>query len=197
MSEGPTEARVQQVLTPHPSAPAHNGIERVEVDLRVLPPGWLECTYRIRADRGAVVIPAADASLNPERLWEHTCCELFVADAEGWAYEEWNFSPTGQHAHFEFEDYRVRRAQPQRLPAKLVVEVTVEDDGSMVLLARVPVRSAEPQPALAVGVSVVLESADGLSYWAIRHPVAEPDFHHRDGFALALNLDPTPVFGAS
>ena len=41
--------------------------------------------------------------------------------------------------------------------------------------------------ALQLGLAAVIESADGaLSYWALRHPPGEPDFHHRDAFALAL-----------
>jgi hypothetical protein len=40
-----------------------------------------------------------------------------------------------------------------------------------------------------LGLTAVVEAADGsLSYWALRHPVARPDFHHRDGFAQTLNL---------
>ena len=37
------------------------------------------------------------------------------------------------------------------------------------------------------GMSVV-EEADGRhSYWSLRHPPGRPDFHHPDGFALALD----------
>ncbi|MND06273.1 hypothetical protein D3C83_275510 [compost metagenome] len=40
---------------------------------------------------------------------------------------------------------------------------------------------------LLVGLAAVIEAADGaLSYWALRHAPAKPDFHHRDAFALAL-----------
>ena len=34
---------------------------------------------------------------------------------------------------------------------------------------------------------MVIEAADGsLSYWALRHPVGQADFHHGDGFAYEL-----------
>jgi hypothetical protein len=41
---------------------------------------------------------------------------------------------------------------------------------------------------LRLAVSSVIEAADGrCSYWALRHPPGRPDFHHPDGFALALD----------
>ena len=42
---------------------------------------------------------------------------------------------------------------------------------------------------LAIGLSAVVEDADGgLSYWALRHPSAQPDFHLREGFVLSLDI---------
>jgi hypothetical protein len=41
--------------------------------------------------------------------------------------------------------------------------------------------------ALRLGLAAVLEEGDGkLSYWALRHPAAVPDFHHRGGFTAKL-----------
>ncbi len=38
-----------------------------------------------------------------------------------------------------------------------------------------------------VGLAAVIEDRRGrLSYWALAHPPGEPDFHHRDCFALEL-----------
>ena len=40
---------------------------------------------------------------------------------------------------------------------------------------------------LELGVTAVLEQQDGLlSYWALSHPAAEADFHHRGGFVVRL-----------
>jgi len=43
-----------------------------------------------------------------------------------------------------------------------------------------------PRASLRIGLSAVIEASDGLSYWALRHPVDKPDFHDADGFALLL-----------
>ena len=49
-----------------------------------------------------------------------------------------------------------------------------------------------PPGELCVGLTAVVESADGRhSYWSLRHPAGQPDFHHREGLALALRV-PTP-----
>lgn len=40
-----------------------------------------------------------------------------------------------------------------------------------------------------LGLSAVLEGADGsLSYWALHHPSARPDFHNEGGFQLELEV---------
>jgi len=38
-----------------------------------------------------------------------------------------------------------------------------------------------------LGLSAVIEERNGRkSYWALRHPAGQPDFHHPDCFALEL-----------
>ena len=39
-----------------------------------------------------------------------------------------------------------------------------------------------------VALAAVLEGSDGvLSYWALRHPAASPDFHHPESFQLEFS----------
>jgi hypothetical protein len=46
-------------------------------------------------------------------------------------------------------------------------------------------------PSVQLALSAVIEEADGrLSYWALTHPAAKPDFHHAEGFALAFPYHP-------
>lgn len=124
---------------------------------------------------GDVRVP--EAALDPERLWEHTCCELFVAP--GAAYVEWNVSPTRQVARFDFSGYRART----RFTTPTVdVRVSLRSR-ELVVEARFPRPSAE----VLVSPTAVVEDASGeLSYWAVHHPCERPDFHHRDGFVVKL-----------
>jgi len=58
-----------------------------------------------------------------------------------------------------------------------------------------PVRETDIEPevtgvehsGLEVGITAVIQRLDGtLSYWALHHPAAEADFHHRGGFTLQV-----------
>jgi hypothetical protein len=115
-----------------------------------------------------------------ERLWQHTCCEIFVAPQAGAAYHEFNFSPSGEWAAYAFERYREGGS------------LTVADPGIAVrrsaqrlqLDASIRIEAGK----LALGLAAVIEEQDGrLSYWALRHPAGKPDFHHREAFALELD----------
>ena len=128
------------------------------------------------------------APLDPERLWAHTCGELFVMPDGGEAYVEHNFSPTGQVACFEFSAYR------ERVPSSHAVGsvATTRDDRTLVLAARAPL--APGLAAARIALTAVVEDEHGaLSYWALRHPLDRPDFHHPGGFALSLTLGAAPA----
>lgn len=112
-------------------------------------------------------------------LWEHTCCELFVARRGGTAYREFNFSLSGEWAAYAFAGYR--QGGPIEVPDPGIVVRT----SSEILELKASVAS-DAAPLL-LGLSAVIEAEDGsLSYWALRHAPGKPDFHHRDAFALEL-----------
>jgi hypothetical protein len=103
------------------------------------------------------------------------------------AYHEFNFSPSGEWAVYAFSGYR--KSHP--LTSKMMrPAIAVHATGSRLELNSVVpldgLSASHPQAALRIGLSAVIEATDGLSYWALRHPVDKPDFHHADGFALSL-----------
>ncbi len=119
----------------------------------------------------------------PERgvqpLWQHTCCEAFVARPRALAYHEFNFSPSGDWGAYAFTDYR--QGGPMEI-ADPGIALKVSGDA---LELRASVRAA--QGPVVLGLSAVIEERDGrVSYWALRHAPGKPDFHHRDAFALEL-----------
>jgi len=135
--------------------------------------------YRIEGAIDRLRIPAPAASQRAERLWEHTCCELFFTQTGAVAYREFNFSPSGQWAAYAFERYRAGAALPATDPDIVVRRAP----GRLELEARV----AAPAQRLRVGLCAVIEADDGaLSYWALRHPGEKPDFHRVEAFALEL-----------
>ncbi|MDR3351972.1 MAG: hypothetical protein LBO00_02975 [Zoogloeaceae bacterium] len=80
-------------LQPHPaSRPALRGQGACVVKVQGRRQGaWLVLTYCITGDLAALSWP--EKPLDAERLWAHTCCELFVRREPETAYLEYNFSP--------------------------------------------------------------------------------------------------------
>jgi hypothetical protein len=165
-------------LVPHPQAPGA-AVRGVHAAAARAPGGRLALRYRIEADLERLRIPPPRAPAPGERLWQHLCCEAFVAPAAASAYREFNFSPSGEWAAYAFERYR--EGGPLAAPDPGIAVRTVP--GALELAASIAVERA----LLRVALCAVIEERDGtLSYWALRHPAARPDFHHPDGFALEL-----------
>jgi hypothetical protein len=96
------------------------------------------------------------------------------------AYREFNFSPSGEWAAYAFRSYREGAPFAISDP-KIALR---RSRGELELQASIPVDEGR----LRVALSAVIEHGDGsLSYWALRHPAAKPDFHHPDAFALELD----------
>ena len=145
-----------------------------------------------------LLIPPPDTPGPADGLWQHTCFEAFVARTGEPAYQEFNFSPSGQWAAYRFSAERVRDLPAEAAAAPFAPElVFVEQPQSLDLQIWLPREALPPAAAgapLILGLNAVLETRDGqLSYWALHHPTARPDFHHRAGFAHVLDLPPFPT----
>jgi hypothetical protein len=165
-------------LVPHPQTPC-DAVRRVYAVVTRAGADALAVRYGIEADLALLRIPPPRPPALGERLWQHTCCELFVARSGHGAYREFNFSPSGEWAAYAFRGYRDGGAWSARDPR---IAVRRSDD-ALELEATVAV---EPG-TLRLAVSAVIEAGDGtLSYWALKHPAGRPDFHHPEAFALEL-----------
>ena len=166
-------------LKRHPASSCA-ALRGIEASVTRAADGSLQLAYRLEGDLDRLRIPPARAPRIAERLWQHTCCELFIASAAGGAYHEFNFSPSGEWAAYRFERYREGVPFAAADP-KISVQRTAE---ILKLEARI---FHPPSGNLRLGLSAVIEETDGtLSYWALRHAPGKPDFHHRDAFALEL-----------
>jgi hypothetical protein len=165
-------------LVCHPQTPCE-AVRSIRAEVARTPQGLLELTYRIAGDLERVRIPEPRAAAQRERLWQHTCCEIFVARPDGPAYHEFNFSPSGDWAGYAFERYRdgaVLDIPDPRIAVR---------GSSRELELQASILVADGQ--LRVGISVVIEELSGvLSYWALRHAAGKPDFHRAEAFALEL-----------
>jgi hypothetical protein len=164
------------------------------IDARIARTGSsLEVAYAIAGDIARLRVPPPRPPCIAAQLWQHTCCELFVAAmGPGEAYHEFNFSPSGEWAARAFTRYRDGvLLEDERLAPRIAVRA---DGERLELEAAVTLERLPYQGRLRLGLSAVLEEEDGtLSYWALRHPAGSPDFHHADAFAFLVDRDADAV----
>jgi hypothetical protein len=172
-------------LARHPSTPAE-AVRAIAVLAR-RSANELRMTFRLDGDIRRISIPSPSIPRIARQLWQHTCFEAFVAVEGQREYHEFNFAPSGEWTLYSFSGYRdggpvaSETTQPQ-----IAVRSTgnrLELDG----LVRLGSLSAvHPRAPLRIGLSAVIETGDGFSYWALRHPTDKPDFHNAEGFVLKL-----------
>jgi hypothetical protein len=176
-------------LTRHPSSPSE-AVRGISAGARIGGAGKLAVTFNLDADMTQVVLPPTQAPARADELWRHTCFEVFVALPGAEAYCELNFSPSGAWAMYGFTGYRrgMTALDVQRPP-----RVAVRPTGRGLVLEAITYVGELPMPQpgspLRAGAAAVIEEKDGrLSYWALAHPAALPDFHHRLGFVLQVGV---------
>jgi hypothetical protein len=173
-------------LLAHPDVP-NNGVRRVAAGAEAAGPDLLRFQYVLEADplRIRVPPPVTDAG-RTDKLWAHTCFEAFVGSPASPGYLELNFSPSGQWAAYRFDAYRQGMTPALEAVPRLVLRRLAD---ALELQAEVQLGPGAPLHRLRIALSTVVEDREGrLSYWALRHPPGRPDFHHPEGFALALEL---------
>lgn len=140
----------------------------------------LSLVFTATGDLSRVRLPSPAPHTRADGLWHHSCFEMFVRAPRADAYQEFNFSPSGQWAAYAFQTYRSRRNELD-CAAPSIAGVAGPD--ALQLLVSVQL----PPHAWDIGLAAVVEEVDGhLSYWALVHPSDKPDFHHPGGFALKL-----------
>ncbi len=171
----------------HPTTPCE-AVSSIDVHALRTQEAALEIRYTVRGDIDRLVIPAEAPPRRADRLWQHTCFEAFVANSlsvAGAGYCEFNFSPSREWAIYRFSAYREgMTAVEAALPS-----ISVRRDAASLTLEAVVDLVAMPalRFGLRLALCAVIEDAEHrLSYWALAHPLAKPDFHHVDGFALEL-----------
>ena len=178
---------VNKRLTCH-SDTVSTAVQTMQVKVESQPQGALHLSYELTGDLAQICIPAPQPPAAVDGLWEHTCFEVFVAVAGKANYHEFNFSPSGQWAAYAFSDYRVRSAwtvsqRPAISFARTNEQLLLE---AVIAAADLP-RNITGKP-LQLGLAAVIKANDGsCSYWALHHPEARPDFHHRAGFILSFD----------
>lgn len=171
-------------LIPHPTTPCdvvtslEASLEYSDTEVRL--------TYAVQGDLDNIRWPQPAPPLRTDHLWEHTCFEVFVRKNGEACYRELNFAPSTRWAAYGFKSYRACMAELQ-IPELPRIECR-RGDRKMQMGVSIPKMAVlDGDGPWSIGLSAVLEELNGRkSYWALRHPSAQPDFHHADAFAMAL-----------
>lgn len=150
---------------------------------------YLHFRWRIKGT-GALVIPPFVGAGPEDDLWRTTCFELFLARPLSDSYLEFNLSPSGRWAAYDFAGYRESMA-PQALAQP---PQSQQHRHAHILTFDTQLRTGIlPQRPLNIGFSAVIEEeGDVKSYWALAHPPGKPDFHHPTCFAATLPAPTLP-----
>ncbi len=160
----------------------------VEARVRRAGSGALAVAFAIDGDLARVRVPGPRPPRFADGLWEHTCCEAFVARRGHAPYHEFNLSPSGEWAAYAFRAYRERAELDAAALSPAISVLRSARSLELTATLRLGLLSrAYLESPLALGLSAVIEDADGaLSYWALEHPPGRPDFHHTAAFALVI-----------
>jgi hypothetical protein len=170
-------------LIRHPSSSAEMA-RAIEVLVRRSSADELRLTFRLEGDVSRIIIsPPRDGT----ELWRHTCFEAFVAMEGQQAYHEFNFAPSGEWTVYAFRSYRNGSIVTNEAIRPDIAMRSTDSRLELDAVVRLDALSAVHASAvLRVGLSAIIESREGLSYWALHHPGAKPDFHNAEGFMLLL-----------
>ncbi len=137
--------------------------------------------------------PLKNASVNGHRhgfsrednIWKSTCFEAFINPENSDRYWEINVSPLHKWNFYEFSGYRT--PQPPREAGNFQLLAIKVGDGSLWASFSC---DFEKFRKFNVALTCILESKDGiLSYWAKKHVLASPDFHHASTLVLKREIE--------
>jgi hypothetical protein len=174
-------------LKRHPSTPSET-VRAICALVRRSASRELQMTFRLEGDIRHIHIPPPQAPRIGIELWRHTCFEAFIAIDGQAAYHEFNFSPSGEWTVYALRGYRDGGPLMNQMMRPGIAVRSDDHQFELDALVRLDrLSDIHPRASLRIGLSAVVEADGGLSYWALHHPAAKPDFHSADSFALLLD----------
>lgn len=116
-----------------------------------------------------------------DELWKKTCFEAFLPRAEGEGYFEFNGAANGDWNLYTFDHYRSELIPAFVSPGDEPKVVFYDFNKHLEVHFSIPLKTI-PLISGKLGISVVLTSKDDVSYWAVHHAGAKPDFHRKESF---------------
>lgn len=150
---------------------ANGPIERIEAKIAATRDGY-DVRFRIFGDVGSIVIPPHAASERMDELWKTTCFEIFWQPDDDSYYREFNLSPSGRWACYDFDDFR----EGMRDAPVDAISISCSHSGDRLELSA-SIASELPLPAN-IALNAIIEDKDGnIQFWALAFADGKPDFH--------------------
>lgn len=131
-----------------------------------------EAEFRLEGRLSAIVLPPAASPERRDNLWQTTCFEIFWQPLGGTAYREFNLSPSGQWAAYDFDSFREGMRDA---PVGSIAIACSHDEAGLVLRASIAADLLLPAQ---VALNAVVEHRDGgKQFWALAFPPGKPEFH--------------------
>lgn len=164
-------------------------VRGIDVEIARTDLAKLTLRYIVTGAIGDLRLPSPTAPSRADRLWEHTCFEVFIAPAPLAAYYEFNFAPTTQWAGYRFASHRRGRTDIAEVaPPRIEAQTSADRYELQTSVGLESIADLPREAPWLLGISTIIEEASGaLSYWALAHPSGKADFHHSDCFAHELS----------
>ncbi|MBA4045933.1 MAG: hypothetical protein C0471_16165 [Erythrobacter sp.] len=131
-----------------------------------------EAEFRLDGRVSDIILPSPAASERRDNLWQTTCFEIFWQPIGGTYYREFNLSPSGQWAAYDFDSFR----DGMRDAPVIAMSLACSHDANGLVL-RASIAADLPSPAQ-VALNAIVEHRDGgKQYWALAFPPGPPEFH--------------------
>lgn len=176
-------------LVPHFDHPPI-AVSSISARLALQEPHWLTLRWRIEG-AGRLTVPPFAGRRRMDGLWQATCFELFIGSEEGFAYHEWNFSPSEAWAAYCFDNYRAGMARLE-ISGRPVITWRGGASGLRLMDVAIPRADLPPLPWRYSMTAVLEEEGGHRSFWAAAHPAGKPDFHNAACFTGSLAAPPRP-----
>lgn len=130
--------------------------QQIDATLTHAADGSLQIVYAIHGLNLDLRVPTVHAPAPADALWKSTCCEIFLGCVGQPGYREFNFSPSGQWASYDFSDTRQPASQAFACPAPDIAFERSED--LLKLTATLPKSALPKADTLRIAVAAVLEA---------------------------------------
>jgi len=146
----------------------------------------LTVRFEVRGELAEISVPPpAEKKERRHNLWRETCFEVFFRRQQEKAYRELNLSPAGHWNAYFFDDCRLGMRQDteiydlqssfRRESSRLELTLSVDLAGLGMV-----------DSPLQLGLSTVILSNLGVTYWALSHCGPQPDFHNRKAWLFLV-----------